>query len=78
MIFEFVIAACFVEGIRSYVVDLKELDRRHKVGNMFSANLHSSKTWGEFFEKQEKDKLEQPELFVPIPQTWLSRRFNKL
>lgn len=77
MIAEIAMAAFLFELARGAYYTYKELNRSKRSAERFSELMWSSDTWDELFKKVEADKVNNPELYKKVPQTWMPRLYDK-
>lgn len=78
MVAELCIAAYFVELARGSYYSFKESKRNHRALDRFGDILMRSKTWEELSTNLYADKVNNPELYAKIPQTWMFRMYERL
>lgn len=78
MVFELVIAAYIVEGVRGGYYWWKECNRNERALNRFGEILKTSKGWDDLSAKLYADKDNDPKLYAKIPQTWMYRLYWRL
>jgi hypothetical protein len=77
MIAEMIIATYVVESSRALYRLMKEHRRKTEIRRLFVESLNRSATWGDLLQIMEQNKAEHPELYEPVPQTWLGKMLDK-
>jgi hypothetical protein len=77
MIAEMIVAAYVVESSRALYRLMKEHRRKTEIRRLFLESLNRAATWGDLLQSMERNKAEHPDLYVPVPQTWLGKMLNK-
>lgn len=79
MIFELIIAAYLVEGVRGTYYHLKEA-KRHRISQrrFFQLLDGGNGSWEYWDERVKEDMQNNPKLYEKIPQTWMYRLYWKL
>jgi hypothetical protein len=77
MIAEMIIAVYVVESSRALYRLMKEHRRKTEIRRLFVEALDRAATWGDLLQSMERNKVEHPELYEPVSQTWLGKMLNK-
>lgn len=73
MILELFIGVYAFEAGRMLVQRFKERNRQKEVDRLFVEALDHSDNWGDLMRTLKRNEESWPELYEPVPQTWLYR-----